>query len=349
MASSGSLDLREEYANAFRTESYDEFWARVLDLTAPSDAAATSTSTAAARLPSYRLFAEHLLDPDQPTVAKTLALSQPRNRPENHALLADYFSETAAASLLCILLLKDIEQTRLIYRPLRTTTLRTPQPSPAANCPSSSFADHLAAFSNCPNPFCPTAASPIRFQAMQARCAGLLKRLESRREKVQSHLRCLAGLKRGLSVFVVALAASAAAVAVVVAAHACLLFVTMPAVFPGCVRVGGRRRATARAWAQVDAAAKGMYIVSKDLETIGRMVERVEEEVEHARRMVRFWGERSRREEEMMVGAEVVKEVWKNEASFLGQLDDLEEHLYLCLMTINRARNLVMEEILKKG
>ena len=108
------VDVREEYANAFRTESYNEFWTRVLAVSDPNSSTTAieiDSTTAAARLPSYRLFLEHLLDPDQETVTRILHLAN--NPPKTHSLVSEYFTQTANASLLCGLLLKDIQNVNL--------------------------------------------------------------------------------------------------------------------------------------------------------------------------------------------------------------------------------------------
>ncbi|XP_010275646.1 PREDICTED: UPF0496 protein At3g49070 [Nelumbo nucifera] len=333
-----NLDVREEYANAFRTESYIEFWTRVLDLT-HGDAATSipmESTTAAARLPSYRLFAEHLLDPDQPAVTKILALSQPQNHSENHSLLTNYFSETANASLLCGLLLKDIDQTRTRYHPLKTTieSLDTTKCFPV-------LLDRLAEFSNSLNPFDSSASSPRRVQAVQASCNELLKQLELRREKARAQLQLVNGLKRGSAIFLVVLTAS---VVIIAATHAFAMLVAVPGFVTASLKLASTRR-LARMSAQLDAAAKGTYILNRDLETISRLVARLDGELEHVHAMVRFWLER--RDDQIHAIREVARQLRKNNSSFSEQLDELEEHLYLCFMTINRARSLVVKEVLE--
>ncbi|KDP42179.1 hypothetical protein JCGZ_02909 [Jatropha curcas] len=325
-----AIDVREEYANAFRTESYNDFWTRVLSLSDPTSSMSIPVdSTTAARLPSYRLFFEHLLDPDQPTVTKILALT--RNPPKTHSLLTQYFSQTANASLLCGSLLKDIDHTRVRYRSLKTAIKSLDPLSPEI------LLTRLTEFTNSLNPFHWSAPSASQVRAIQADCANLLKQLESSRDKAKAKLQLNSKLKHSSALFVVAFTAS---LTVILATHALALLVAAPALLTASLELGSSKR-LGKVSAQLDMAAKGTYILSRDLETISRLVARVNDEVEHMHETVKFWVE-------SQGNGEVVRELKKTNCCFSEQLDELEEHLYLCLMTINRARTLVLKEIIYK-
>lgn len=338
---STAVDLCEEYANAFRTESYDEFWARVLDLTCGNASTHNSLeSTAAARLPSYRLFAEHLLHPDQSTVNNILGPTRVHGRFKNHNLLVEYFAQTANASLLCGLLLKDIEQTRSSFRPLKAA-LRSSE----VRFPTNTTIK-FAAFASASNPFCSWAPSPSQSMLLQTGCNDLLKRLELRRDKARTKLRRIGNYKHGLAALLVAVTASMAIAGVVLATHALALFAMAPLIFPARLRWWSARTMR-QVSAQLDAAAKGTYILNRDLDTITRLVARLKNELEHAQGMVSFYMEKC--DERLESSHEVVRQLRKIDASFCEQLDELEEHLYLCFMTINRARSLVMKEVPKSS
>ncbi|OAY77842.1 putative UPF0496 protein 2 [Ananas comosus] len=104
--------------------------------------------------------------------------------------------------------------------------------------------------------------------------------------------------------------------------------------------------------AEVDAAAKGAYIVGRDLDTVSRMVRRAHDEVEHGRDVARIalraydggggGGGGGGRE----VAREAAREVEFGAVELAEQLAELEEHVCLCLITINRSRRLVAREIM---
>ncbi|XP_073158501.1 UPF0496 protein At3g49070 [Henckelia pumila] len=320
-----NVDLREEYANAFRTESYNEFWIRVLSLNKGDHHHLTTLpsvgSTTADRLPSYRMFVEQLLDPDQPAVSQILGLAQTRK--DNFSL---YFSVTANASHLCGLLLKDLDYIRKEYQSIKKgPSLKTNQ-----------FARS--------NPFGPSAPSPKHFRVVQAECSSLLTQLESRRNETQSKI-WLKKLKYGSAVTIVTLTASL--IVIVVAAHAFGMLVAAPGIIAASYELISTVKLSklSKLSAQLDIAAKGTYILIRELDTISRLVARLNNELEHVDASMRLWLERGN--VRLQASGELVSQLQKNEQIFIEQMDELEEHLYLGFMTINRVRNLVIQEILK--
>jgi methyl-accepting chemotaxis protein len=167
--------------------------------------------------------------------------------------------------------------------------------------------------------------------------------LESSRDKTRAKLRLANILKRGSAIFLIALTAS---VTVIVAAHAIVLLVATPGLIAASFELASVR-SLARVTAQLDAAAKGTYILNRDMDTISRLVARLNDELEHMRAMLKFWVER--KEDRLQASDEVARQLKKNDCSFSQQLDELEEHLYLCSMTVNRARNLVVKEMVDPG
>ncbi|KAG4954153.1 hypothetical protein JHK87_039747 [Glycine soja] len=200
-------------------------------------------------LPSSCLFAEHLLDPDQPTV--TRALSEAQCWPTVHSLLSDYFTHTANASLLCSHLLKGIDRVRVKYRLFKTIL----QYVSTNQIPSPMVMNHLTKFCNFYNPFVASSLSPSQvwtFQC-QCQCSNLQKWLESSRDKARAKLQLVATLKCGLTCLFVGLTSMNLA----------------------------SERKLAKVTAQLDATAKGTYIMNKDLETTSQLVARLNDELEY--------------------------------------------------------------------
>lgn len=181
------------------------------------------------------------------------------------------------------------------------------------------------------NPF--KSSTATQFKAVQSGSASLLKQLELNRKKTRAKLRVISRVKYGLAILFVALVTSTSLFGAFIAVHGVVALVALP----GLVLSSGR---LVRALAQLDAATKGMYIVSRDLDTISRLVERLHDEVEHIVGLAKLWEEKGK----VMDG--VGREISKNDESFGQKLDELEEHLYLCFMTINKARGIVMKEVL---
>ncbi|XP_043718612.1 UPF0496 protein At3g19330-like [Telopea speciosissima] len=94
--------------------------------------------------------------------------------------------------------------------------------------------------------------------------------------------------------------------------------------------------------AQLEAAARGTYVLNHDLNTIDRLVARLYDAVESDKFLVRFGLQRGR---ERYPIQEIIKQLRKSQPNFQHQLEDLEEHVCLCFANVNRARSLLLQEI----
>eukprot|EP01018_Ginkgo_biloba_P034339 Gb_21456 [translate_table: standard] len=317
----GSMDLNEEYAKAFRTESYHLFWRKVQSLTGNLDEG-NGQSTPTTRLPSYRLLAEHLLEPDQKTVKTILHLKE-EITDFNYNLVSDYFDNSAEASKLCGILLKAIEKARLNYISIKKVLEITLEVEHLTENQCNLVIQEFLLFMDGENPF--TALASQNFLTIHEQYGDLSRQLEIDRQKVRKKVRkklkFITGFKKA-SVFwlIVACAAVAVCGAVIAASHPLIAIVVAGPVF----------------------VVFSPLNLLKDLDTMSRLVMRLYDEVEHNKIMVRFC---LQRKDDRHPVQEVVKQLRKNDDSFRQQLDELEENVYLCCMTINRARSLVVKEI----
>jgi len=170
------------------------------------------------------------------------------------------------------------------------------------------------------------------------------------KKKVARKIKLMKYLKKTIGICVTAACGIIAITAMVIATHALTTLIMGPAIlsFPFKqlkrklqIYKLSRKGSLSKVYDQLDIAAKGTYILNKDFDTVSRLVARLHDEIEHNRAMVKFCLDRK----EDIFSLHVVKELKKSGVGFRTQVEELEERVCLCLVTINRARALVIKEI----
>ncbi|KAF8022671.1 hypothetical protein BT93_F0248 [Corymbia citriodora subsp. variegata] len=337
--SSKSSSVNQEYTQALRSKSYEDMCTKVQSQIERTSIRRTlsspSPSTHARRIVH---LSESLLEPGQETLTNMIkALNF-------HHLLVGYFKASSEACDMCELLLRGIYQTRTNYqrvrRAIKLAKLVFEDPSHAEE-QSRLICQELSAFALLTNPL--SAIAQVQLPRLHANHAALFRELMSKRRQLRRRMKLARACKRvrGLGLIV-----------------SSGLISTTSLVLKSC-RIGVCNRkaksirsssypekssSTEGVSAQLNVAAKGVFILINDMDTVSRWVARLHDEVEHGRSRAGMVMMNYTKKGE--IAREVVKEFDVHNACFLGQLEELEEHIYLCLLTMNRSRRLVVEEIL---
>ncbi|CAA6663237.1 unnamed protein product [Spirodela intermedia] len=341
-----SIDVNEEYRKALRTRSYVEVWTKIhrhlrRSATAPSppstptaftiedDHAATTgnslasseTSTSSFQLSCYSHLSSFLLKPNNQEV---LLAGVPD--PELRAILLDYFTAGEEACNICVSLLGSIDRLRRDHRIIQR--FLNDSSATAVDC-----AD-LASYAELENPL-----SSVNFNLIHHLYDSLIRRLNLAGDSFARRARLLRRAKTASGAALVVACGVLAAAALAVAAHAAVAVAVAGArPWMGTLRSGR----LARLLAQVEAAARGAYIMNRDMETMSRMAERLQDEVDHGKAVVRLF---LRSREAWVLREAVGGRAGGGEGGYLERVDELEEHVYWCLLTINRTRALLAQEI----
>lgn len=333
-----SLNVNEEYLCALRTKSYADFFTKAQLLVKQPSSPSNYC---------HVKFSEVLLEPGQDTIADILESAILSKKPELKGLILNYFDMSAEASKICSHLLKSISQLLANYQFIERVLDTTDNYSPDG---FESMMSQLNSFIILNNPF--SSLSTHDFKQIRDKYSSVLHHLKSKRKSVARKIKLIKYFKKASGVFVTVGFGLVAVTAMVIAAHTLTALLMGPAIFSFPIKRFKKKLLDARflrsgllrkVGQQLDVAAKGTYILNRDFDTMSRLVARLHDEVEHNKAMIQFCLER--REDRFSL-QEVVKELKKSDIGFRKQVEELEEHVYLCLVTINRARALVIKEMI---
>ncbi|GER41866.1 hypothetical protein STAS_18597 [Striga asiatica] len=313
---SPTINLNREYTLALQTNSYSEI-RRTFD---PNPNIPVSTGHA---------DLDNVLQPSREHVQE--ALSQIAPGSSLSRLVTAYFEHSEQTSRLCLHLYRDVQHVRLAYSPVHNLLEHLPFDSHSSLSPSQcqlAF-EAFVNFDRLENPFL-----PLDFDAI----SDLRRQLDYRLKKSRTTLNRMRRCSVGSAVCLIAVTVGIAVSAVAIGAHALVALVAGP-VCPPVVFLPKKELVSL---SQLDAAAKGAYVLGNDVDTIERLVARLQAAVENDRLLVRLGVERGLDGYSIQ---EVLKQLGRNRASLVQQLEDLEEHVFLCFAAINRARAMLLQEI----
>ncbi|KAB5557316.1 hypothetical protein DKX38_008225 [Salix brachista] len=307
-----SLNVNEEYLSALRSQSYADFFSKAQSLVnEPS-------------FPSncHRKFSEVLLEPRQDSIPAILESSFLSKVPELKTLILDFFDLSAEASNICSHLLKNINQIQSSYQFIRTVLSSIDDYSPDK---LNLIVSELYSFTVKTNPF--STPNKHDFTLINGRYSSVLTHLKSKRRNVARKMKIIAYIHKASGICMTAACGLIAISAVVIAAHTLTALVMGPAILSFPLKRVKKKLLSLK------------FLRSRFLGKSTRA--RLHDEVEHDKAMIRFCLERK----EDKFSLQVMKELKKSDSGFRKRVEELEEHVYLFLLTINRARALVIEEM----
>ncbi|WCJ44283.1 hypothetical protein M5689_024958 [Euphorbia peplus] len=342
-------NVNEEYKEAFRTTSYVEMWSRIQgQLRRRSTDGGLdrlpSTSSSSSSLPNFYVnLSDHLFQPENKATLTGMVHNM-----DFHRLLIDYFESSLEACNLCDLLLRSIHQTRVNYRRIEKViklSKSTKHSSDHTKKIRGSILRELSAYSMIKNPL--TFVSQKEFRNLHDNNLDLLNKLNSEQRKIRRKSKLKRIWKR-IGGYCLVIAHTALLIALlVIALHGFVGIVVTPGLIACSMCFFKRKKKKKNSLleklcAQLDIAAKGTYILLNDFDTVSRLVESLSDELEHKKALA----EMCVRHKNVELLKEVVKEFYMHDSCYQEQLDELEEHVYLCFHTINRSRRLVIREIM---
>ncbi|URE17667.1 mRNA capping enzyme, C-terminal domain, partial [Musa troglodytarum] len=285
------VNVNEEYKKILRTKSFLDMCSKVhqqLRRTISSSEDDDGDKDEASHHPtvSCTKISEFLLELSQESVveATTATINGCSAYLYLHSLLLEYFDVTFRACTACTNVVASINRAREYHRSIRHLLIKL-----SSTClfdGGCTEFDRLASRLQLDNPLHPQ--NLANFHSVQSRCSLLMQQLARAQRGIHRRLRYVRLPKKATALVVaVAIAVRTAIGFGVVAAAAPVVMTTGPRAGMRWARTE-RARDLGRLGAQVDAAAKGAYIVGRDLETVSRMVRRVQDEVEHEREVARL-------------------------------------------------------------
>lgn len=327
-----SFNVNEEYLCTLRTKSFVEFFTKAQSIIHESLPSTTSSTDRRCKFSETTLLQPGQLEAINSILESEFLLMLP----ELKGVLIDYFNASAKASNLCTHLLRNVKLTRSNSRYIRQSL------DSIAKCSSpetiESIASHLLAMRP---PF--SDLNKRDFALIHNEYAAVSYRLNCTSKKIARKIRSIQIIDR-LTCGLIAITVRTLTTLLIasdpdptLSGHR-LKFFRKKLLRHQILRNGGLEKVSE----QLEAAAKGSYILNREFDTTSRLVVRLGDAEDHGKAMLRLLVERK---EDKFAVAVAMDELKKGNLSIRKQVEDVEEHLYLCIVTVNRTRASVIDQI----
>ncbi|XP_010507542.1 PREDICTED: UPF0496 protein At3g19250-like isoform X2 [Camelina sativa] len=319
---SSTFNLSRELAHAFRTPSNNDRHSRLLEIDPTPE--------------NLELFLSQELKPNKERVQEALRDAKQTTLTQ---LVSTYFPHSEDATRLCLNLYQNVHSARFhLYTPL----LELFRGNPAIDESFCNLAfDVFLKLDTFENPF--SSPESLSFQDTKLCINQLKDKLDTRLRKSKSRVRHLHYATAGSALCFVTAVVAVAASAVVIAYHAfpTLVVVAGPLCSPYLPHSFKKKELTNIS--QLNAAAKGAFVLSIDLDTIDCLVSRLHMGIRNDKLLIRLGLERGR---DMYSIQEFVKQLRKSHVNQTHQLEVLVAHMCRWFGNVNKFRSLLLNEIL---
>lgn len=252
------------------------------------------------------LLLSQVLQPNNECVQEALSHAKPTTLTH---LVSTYFQHSESATRLCLNLYQSVHTARHLYTPLFDLFHILPVDSHAIDESLCNLAfDLFLKLDTFENPF--SSPESHSFRETQQCFSQLKHKLDTRLRKSRSRVRLIHHATAG------------------------------PLCSPYLPHSFKKKELTNIS--QLNAAAKGTFVLNKDLDTIDRLVSRLHTGIEYDKLFIRLGLERGR---DVYSVQEILKQLRKTHLNLTHQLKDLEDHICLWFTNVNKARSLLLQEI----
>lgn len=335
---SKSIHANEEYLEAIRTNSFMEMYSKIQGQLGRKSLDKLSSPSSL----THHLHLSDIVEPSQEILTDIVEGS------ELHHFLSCFFQISFEACKICELMLKSIHQTRANYGAIGRVTKQLESGYTYDQC--NTIYGKLAAFSSLTNPL--SDINSAQFEELHDNLHLSLVIFTSHCRKIRRRRKFLRCCKRIAGGALIAVYSALMITLIALAIHSVVGLVAASGLIGASVAsIAKKKKRTKqqgktilpleRLESQLDTAAKGVYLLINDFDTMSRLVMRLNNEIQHSKFVADLC--LRRRTNEML--KEVTRELQINHTELMNQLEDLEEHVYLCILNINRSRRLVAEKM----